>query len=199
MVFAFGCSQPLAPPAAAPHAPAHAASAKLPEQPPSADTSPAQEDTTAQSLIGFVDPAALAAVRASPVVATGRLSMLFSECSGAGGIHTIFEVSPPAGGPGVRSAHGGGHGMYDLPGLTPQNSMMLAGGRAIQGDRWFVLGLRATVRPGEDRDANPDSGIKGWCLDGMPRTDSMVLASIPVPSRAAALELVRMIHVAQKP
>jgi hypothetical protein len=135
-----------------------------------------------------------AAVAASPLVAVGELEMVFDECSNMGGLHAIYRLEDDATAQGKgrpRRAHGGGHAVSALPGISEGNYLGLAGGRAARGERWFVLGLSPTARRDEDHDGNPDSSISGWCLDRMPRADAEVLASIPVESRAAAEELVR--------
>lgn len=194
-----GCVRPPAPPAlapeAAPDAPPAASEARKAEPAAEAKRAPPRPDDYVVSLVDGIEPAALTVVRNSPVVAAGRLSMLFSECSGMGGLHTIFDVVPLAGQPGLQLAHGGGHGAYGLPGLSPQNSMMMAGGKRIAGERWYVLGLRATPRLDEDHDSNPDSSRGGWCLNGMPGTDAVVLGSIPMPTRDAAEKLAQAIKL----
>ncbi|MCC6527315.1 MAG: hypothetical protein IT373_31995 [Polyangiaceae bacterium] len=131
------------------------------------------------------EPAALAE---SPVVAIGELESLLSECSGLGGLHAIYRVSSQSSGHPVRLAHGGGHGVRRLAGTT--EDLAFAGRRQIAPGRWFVLGLVPTARVDEDHDRNPDSGLAGWCLHEMPRTQAIVLSAVPVASRAAAEALV---------
>ena len=130
---------------------------------------------------------------ASPLVAVGELEMVFDECSNMGGLHAIYRLDDDATarGKGLRRAHGGGHRVQALPGISERNTIGLAGRHMAPGGKWFVLGLNPTARRDEDHDGNPDSSGAGWCLGQMPHADAVVLASIPVASRAEAEELAR--------
>lgn len=116
-------------------------------------------------------------------VAAVELSRTWSECSNAGGEHAAFAIG------GTRKhvltmAHAGGHAEYFAFG---GRSFAPPGPRAAGG--WYVAELVMVARPDEDHDANPDSGVSGWCLDGMPRFVAEVVRLWPAADEAEARRL----------
>ena len=190
----FACKAPppahLTPDAAASEpvraSPSSSAPAETPPSPESGERgeTPVAEVSDPQPAHGiFPGPAEdVAALRKSPLVVVARLEATFSECSGLGGLHAVFRYDGPTAAAALR-AHAGGHGIWSMPGVGRD---MGAGRRAVTDERWFVLGLQPSHPVGADHDGNPDSSVRGWCLDEMPPTDAAVLAMVPMPDRQAA-------------
>ncbi|MBL8622289.1 MAG: hypothetical protein JNK64_13330 [Myxococcales bacterium] len=132
-------------------------------------------------------PGPTAAPAPTPTPATHfaavELSQTWSECSNAGGEHAAFAI----GGSRMhvlRMAHAGGHAeYYEFGG----RSFSPPGPRAASG--WFVAELIVAPRVDEDHDDNPDSGLAGWCLDGMPRFVAEVVRLWPAADEAEARRL----------
>ena len=108
-----------------------------------------------------------------------NLRQRFDECSGAGGEHYIFDVEVAAGKPALRG-HAGGHAIH--LGLLPHRA-------TATGDRWYVAEIAIAKRLSEDRDGNPDSSVRGWCLDRLPATQASIQRLIQVADRAKGHEV----------
>ncbi len=112
------------------------------------------------------------------VLAVVSTSTRIEECSNAGGEHYIFDSD-------VGTLHGGGHSVY--------LRLLPTWGREVT-TRWFVADVLLAPRTDEDHDDNPDSGVSGWCLDRLPRSDGTVLRVAPAADRDAAIALLDRIR-----